>query len=146
MNDIGASTSNCNLMRRVGESECICPGDKIRYECSISGPGSTVWNGTLFHCPAQHNEIFLLHSRFDGAIKYCNSTDRFITAHAIKRENFCFTSQLTFNVNPGVKQTTVSCVHDDEVDLMLSVIDSHTVTITTGKLHGYIVIIIGLHN
>ena len=132
MNDIG--TSNCNVMRRVGEDEGVCPGDEIRYECSISGPGSTVWNGTLFHCPTQKNQLFLLHSRFEGAIKYCNSTNRYIIAYAIKRENFCFTSQLIFNANTAVNPFTVTCAHDNEVDLMPSIVDSHTVTVTTGKL------------
>ena len=127
-------TSDCNVMRRIGETECVCPGDEIRYEWSISGAGSTVWNGTLFHCPAQRNEIFLLHSRFEGAIKYCNSTNRSIAAHALKPENFCFTSQLIFNANAAVNRFTVTCAHDNEVDLMLSIVDSHTVTVTTGKL------------
>jgi hypothetical protein len=122
------------MMRRVGENECVCSGDEIRYECSVSGPGSTVWNGTLFHCPTQKNEIFLLHGRFNGTIKYCNSNDRFIAAHAIKRENLCFTSQLIFNASTAVNPSTITCAHDNEVDLMPSIVDSHTVTVTTGQL------------
>ena len=126
-------TSNCNVMQRVGENECVCPGDEIRYECSISGAGSTVWNGTLFHCPKQKNEISLLHSRFHGT-GYCNSTNESIAAHAIKRENICFTSQLIFNVNTAVNPFTITCAHDNELDLMPSIIDSRTITVTTSKL------------
>lgn len=131
-NDIG--TSNCNVMQRVGENECVCPGDEIRYECSISGAGSTVWSGTLFNCPAQQNEIVLLHSRFDGAIKYCNSTNRSIAAHATEHEDVCFTSQLIFNASTAVNPSIVTCVHDDGVGLISSIVDSHTVTVITSKL------------
>lgn len=119
-------------MQRIGGNECVCPGDRILYECSIFGVGSTVWNGTLFYCPAQNNEICLLHSSFDEMTMYCNTTNRSVAVHAIKSENLCFTSQLTFSADAGVNQSTVTCVHDNEVDLRI--IGSHTVIVTTGKM------------
>ena len=125
------SVSCCNTMRRIG-SECVCPGDRILYECSLSGGGSTVWKGTLFHCPTKFNELFFLHSRFDNVTEYCNSTSRSIAAHAIQIENHCFTSQLTFSADPGMTGSTVMCVHDKGDNS--TIIGSHNVTITTGKL------------
>ena len=124
--------SGCNMMRRIGGNDCICSGDRIVYECSLSGPGSTVWSGTLFRCPAQQNEIFFLHSRFDGLTKYCNITNRSLAAHAVKRENNCFTSLLNFSADPSMNNSTAMCIHDNEMDSIT--IASQTLIVITGKI------------
>ena len=119
-------------MQRIEGNRCICSGDRIVYECSISGPGSTVWSGTLFRCPVQRDEIILLHSRFGGVTKYCNTTNRSITVHSLDIENNCFTSRLYFSADSTMNSSTVSCIHDNEINLIT--IGSPTVIIGTGKI------------
>ena len=126
------SASGCNMMQRIGGNTCICSGDSIVYECSLSGPGYTVWSGTLFSCPVQRNEITLLHSRFDGVTKYYNTTNRSIVVHSVDSENNCFTSLLTFSADSTMNSSTVSCIHDNETSLIT--IGSPTVIIGTGKI------------
>ena len=123
--------SGCNMMQRIGGNTCICSGDRIIYECSVSGPGATVWSGSLFQCPAQQDELFLLHSIFDGVKKYCNTTNRAVVVHSVSHENNCFTSQLEFSADPSMNYSTVMCTHDNEVDLIA--IASQTLIITIGK-------------
>ena len=95
-------------------SDCVCPGDELRLECTVVGVGSTVWSGSAFS-GCHWNEIVLLHSRFEHglAVRECNNG--VIIGRSIRHVGDNYTSQLTvhLNVNSTLRGKTVECFHDD---------------------------------
>ena len=93
----------------VSSSRCLCPGDTISYECTITGTevGSTVWTGTAFN----DAEIVLLHSRFHQGTSetYRNS----IVAKSLSVEGNNYTSQLNVTVTPDTAGKTIECIYDN---------------------------------
>ena len=58
----------------VPTSGCVCPGDTLSYECTVTGMrgGTTIWTGSAINC--DNNEIALFHYRFDTGIYWtCNN-------------------------------------------------------------------------
>ena len=93
---------------------CVCPGDTLTYECTVTGLGSTIWTGTAFECPLTSNEIILLHSRFTsvyGASRSCNNGD--IVARSLSVEGNNYTSQLNVTITPFIAGKTVECLSDN---------------------------------
>ena len=111
-------------------SECICQGYNATYECSVVGPGSTVWRGSSFQ-GCSNNRITLFHSQFPGGtVGTCNSGA--IVGHSVRVESICYTSQLNIFIGADVIGTTVFCSYDNglnEID-----IGNTTITLTTGML------------
>lgn len=98
------------------------------YECTVLGSGSTIWDGSAFHCAG--NRVILLHSRFkSGTRDSCNSGE--IVGHSIGDDgNVCFTSRLNVTVGSNMDGGTVSCTHN--VGANATVIGTHTIVITSG--------------
>ena len=73
------------------------------------GTGSTDWEGSLFECLA--NGIVLRHERYTPGPVVGDCNDGAVEARSVRVVNGCYTSQLTFTVNPTFYNKTVSCVH-----------------------------------
>ena len=110
-------------------TECICQGYNATFECSVVGPGSTVWRGSGFR-DCTNNRITLFHSQFTGGtVGICN--DGAIVGRSIGVENDCYTSQLNVFVSSDVIGTSVFCSYDDGLNEFDR--GNLTVTLTTGK-------------
>ena len=98
------------------------------YECTVSGSGTTIWDGSAFRCPG--DRVILRHSQFkSGTSDSCNGGE--IVGHSIGVVgNVCFTSQLNVTVGSNMDGETVSCTHN--VDANTTVVGMHTIAITTG--------------
>ena len=96
-------------------NECVCPGDTLTYECTAMGGGSTVWTGTAFNCPANNNELILIHYRFlliKGTSATCNNGA--IVARSLSVEgNNNYTSQLNVTVTPDIAAKNIKCLYDN---------------------------------
>ena len=94
-------------------SGVACPGNVLTYECDITGPGNTIWNGTAFYCPSKSNEIILRHSQFStesGTSGSCNDRTS-IEVRSVGVTNSCFSSQLNITVTSDLKNRTIRCSH-----------------------------------
>ena len=91
-------------------SECFCVGDLLVYECSVFGPGTTHWEGSVFHDDCG-NSIILRHSQFStqGARASCNNDG--IVGRSVGVVDQCFTSQLNVTIESNLDSATVSCIH-----------------------------------
>ena len=80
------------------------------YECSVFGPGTTHWEGSVFHSDCG-NSIILRHSQFStqGARASCNNDE--IVGHSVGVVDQCFTSQLNVTIESSLDSATVSCIH-----------------------------------
>ena len=112
-------------------NDCTCQGHNVRYECTVSGSGATIWKGTEFDC-SSNNEIIILHSinYTSERPKTCNNGA--IVGRAVRTENDSYMSQLTVHISDELNDTTVVCVHDNGTDSVE--IGSAVLSITTGIL------------
>ena len=106
----------------VSTIDCVCPGDIVTYECTVTGGRgeTTVWKGGAFHCPSNKHEIVLLHSRFtseseDEAFGECN--DGAIVGRGLRVENNSYTSQLNVTLTSDLAGESIECVHDDGINI-----------------------------
>ena len=113
----------------LNESNCICPGQTLTYECVVEGGGTTVWQGSALNCLSD-TRFLLRHSQFDSGItdKECNNGS--IVAHSVRVVDDSYISQLNVKVSPEMNNKTVECLYDDGT--MTALIGISTVTITTG--------------
>ena len=96
----------------VPVSGCVCPGDILMYECTVTERGVTIWTGSAFNCSSSNNEIAFLHSRFNvGTYDTCNNGA--IVAMGLAAEGNNYTSQLNVTVTPDTAGKTVMCVGDN---------------------------------
>ena len=104
---------------------CACPGRMLNYTCTTVGTGNTRWGGTLFDCPS--NVIVLRHERFTSGpvVGVCNGGA--VRAQSVGVEDNCYTSQLTFIVDPSFNNKTVVCTHNS-----LNVIGTSIITLMQG--------------
>ena len=95
------------------KSGCVCPGDKLTYECTTVGFGATIWTGTAFSdCSGGRNELILFHSRFlqtEGTKGSCNNEA--IEGRSLSVEGNSYTSQLNVTVTPGIAGKTIICLY-----------------------------------
>ena len=110
-----------------------CPGDVQTIECTITGDGLTLWQGTAFQCVSTSNEIILRHSQFGESynpIGTCN--DGAIVARALGVVNGSYISQLNVTVSPELNNTTVECWHDNGTTLTV-IKRIQIIVLATGK-------------
>ena len=90
-------------------TECICPGQNVIYQCTVTGEGFTVWGGTAFQCTG--DSITLRNSDFGSvsspAVGECN--DGQIIGRGVSQENNSYTSQLNITLSEGLVGETVTC-------------------------------------
>ena len=93
--------SDCFKESTVGNrltliNDCPCPGHNITFECTVTGGGMTVWQGSsVFNCPNNNNEIMIIlhHINFDSSvIVVCN--DGAIIVENLRVDGNSYTSQL----------------------------------------------------
>ena len=95
----------------------LCPGNVLTTECTNTGDGTTVWQGTAIQC--DYGEISLVHSRFSGPrypIATCNNGA--IAAQGLRVINDSYISQLNFTVSPELNNTTMECWYDNGTTVM----------------------------
>ena len=96
------------ITEAVSINGCVCPGDTLTYECTVTGGAVIVWTGSAIHCPYTSDEIVLIHGRFNGS-KLCN--DGAIVARSLFAECNYFTSQLNVTITPDIAGKRVVCLH-----------------------------------
>ena len=92
----------------INNTDCICEGYHLVYECNITGGGFILWRGTAFECPSSSDELIL--PRHYPSMKTCNNGA--ITGHIIHTENNTYVSQLTVSVSAEMIGKNISCHHD----------------------------------
>lgn len=91
--------------------ECICQGYNVTYECTVVGPGSTVWRGSSLQ-GCSNNQITLFHGQFSrGTVVRCNGGS--VVGRSVRVDDNCYTSQLEIFVGANLIGTTVSCFYDN---------------------------------
>ena len=103
-------------------TECACPGHILTIECSVTGKGSTVWQGNAFHCDDSEGSLVLRHSQFASGMyeEVCNGGE--VVARAIGVNDSMFISQLHLTVSSEMNNKTVECAYDNGTTV--SVIDT----------------------
>ena len=103
--------------------QCLCPGDVVVYECTVSGGEGDaatiiIWRGGAFNCERSPNEITLLynsHSLTENVSQFCNNGD--IIARSVKVENtnygLSYTSQLHVSLISDLINSWIECVYDN---------------------------------
>ena len=94
----------------INNSNCVCEGYNLVYECSITGHGTIIWRGIAFECPHSSDEIVLFQN--SRGIHVCN--DGAITGRIIGADNNTYMSQLTVLVSDETIGMNVSCFHDSK--------------------------------
>ena len=118
-------------------SDCVCPGHELRLQCTVVGPGFTIWKGSAFNCSSTSDKIDLRHTQFESGStkKGCNNGT--IIIHDINKTSDSdgdkFISQLTIqlDVNGGLDGRTVECLHDNLTQRIT--INTYTIHYTRGK-------------
>ena len=119
-----------NEFKSQAQSDCICPGSLINYQCSIAGGGTTVWRGTAIQCSGLNKHIPLRHSNFNASEKpYGECNNGAITARAIGAVDNRYISQLNVTVSRELINKTVECVYDGGTE---EVVGSDVIPVTTG--------------
>ena len=101
-------------------NDCICPGDTVRYECTVFGDygGFTIWTGDFFHCSNGKRVVELRHHQLSNAqgggasnTRTCN--DGNIVGRLIRVENGSFTSQLNVTLTSDIVGKSIECAYDN---------------------------------
>ena len=93
-------------------SETVCPGDILSFQCTVTGGHATVWQGSAFDCANSNNEIQFGHNQFNNtSTKSCN--DGIIVGQSLYIEDNNYTSQLTITITTNMTGKTIQCAHDD---------------------------------
>ena len=89
------------------------PGCELVVECTITGRGATVWQGTIFD-GCQNEKITLRHSEFTSGIVINGScgTRQPIIGRSISVANRSFISQLLVNVSEDLMGKTIECANE----------------------------------
>ena len=123
--------ASCSLYTASNElplatNNCTC---NFIYQCTVTGRGGTVWQGSVFHCDDSDGSLTLLHSQFASEIeRECNGGD--VVARAISVNGSNYTSQLSLTVTPEMNKKTVECAYDNGSSV--SVVNTTTVVFATG--------------
>ena len=118
-------------------SDCVCPGHELRLQCTVVGPGFTVWKGSAFNCSSHSDKINLRHVRFEGGEATGGCNNGRISGHAVNKtsdgDGDKFMSQLTIQlgVNDSLDGRTVECAHDNLTETIT--INTYTIHYTRGK-------------
>ena len=96
----------------VSSSRCLCPGDTISYECTVTGieAESTVWTGSHVGCGGVA-EIILFHRHFHQGTGNIHRNS--IVARSLSVEGNNYTSQLNDTVTSDTVGKTIVCFHDN---------------------------------
>ena len=110
-----SSVIETNGLSQITEG-CVCPGDVLTYQCSVSGGIATVWRGSAFDCI--NNSITLHHEQygFGNAIGECS--DSHLLGQGLYLDNRQYVSILNVTVNSNFNNTTIECFYSDDFRLI----------------------------
>ena len=116
-------------------SDCVCPGHELRLECTVVGPGFTIWRGSAIDCtPSYYNRIILRHTQFEsGTSGGCNNGR--IIGRSINTTSdsdaIQYISQLIIQLDESgsLNGRTVECAHNYNVQT--TIIGRHTIIACT---------------
>ena len=108
-------TYKCTVQGNGEIPKCVCPGDKVTYMCTVHGEatGTTLWNGTAFSGCRPYYEILLQHHHFTptgGSTGTCINGS--IAGQSLSVQGNNYTSQLNVTVTPDTAGKTVTCAYD----------------------------------
>ena len=84
---------------------CACPGDEVKYECSVCSGAATLWSGTTLDCGP--GDITLRHMNLQhGTFDYCNGN---ITSEIVGRVEDCYISRLEVTAVKKFNNTSINC-------------------------------------
>ena len=94
-------------------SSCVCPGCELVVECTITGGGVTVWQGTIFD-GCLNKKITLRHNGFISGIIIQEScgTRGPVIGRSISVADGSFTSQLLVNISEDLFDKTIECANE----------------------------------
>ena len=112
------------------DRDCICVGELLQFECTVSGTGTTIWDGTAF-TDCTGNRVALRHSQFrEGTNNSCNNGDIFGKNIGDGVDN-CFTSRLNVTVSDtSLEGQTIQCNRVQSQTTF--VIGTYTISLITG--------------
>ena len=120
---IGADTNTF-----IEAYDCTCLGYTHIFECTVCGPGSTVWQGSALQCPS--SKIILRHSQFNSqAHGQCN--DGAIVTSSVGTQDGCFTSILSVMIGQEMINRTIECAYDN-IQTGKLIINQTTLRLTQG--------------
>ena len=105
-------TYHIDFIDVVSPNECICPGDKLTYECTVTKGAQTIWNGSAFDCPDRNNQI-----KFNSKLRYYRNrrcTNATIKGRIISTGGNNYTSQLSITVTPDTARKSIACLSNNE--------------------------------
>jgi hypothetical protein len=93
-------------------SNCVCPGDKLTYRCTVQGnsTGATIWTGTAFS-GCQQNAILLHFTSTGDSTDTCNNGAIVGQSLGVRGNNY--TSQLNVTITPETAGKTITCAYQD---------------------------------
>jgi hypothetical protein len=131
---IGSLFTECigngnQVLVQLNSSSCgVCAGQQLLYECTVVGPGTTVWEGSVFRCAG--GSILLSHSQFSsGTSDVCNN-GAIVGRSLSVVDNNCYSSQLSITTDTTMDGETVQCVYNNRSSDII--IGTRTIDIITG--------------
>ena len=110
--------------------DCTCLGHTQIFECTVCGPGFTVWQGSALQCQA--SEIRLRHSQFINSQVTGECNDGAIAAWSVGSQNGCYVSVLTVDIGMEMVNQTIECVYYDNVQSSSTTVGETRLIITEG--------------
>ena len=83
-------------------------------ECTVTGGGATVWQGTIFD-GCQNEKIILRHSQFNtlgSVIRASCGMSQPIVGRTVSVANVSFTSQLFVDISEEIVGKTIECANE----------------------------------
>jgi hypothetical protein len=110
-------------------SSCSCPGCELVVECTLTGGGATVWQGTIFD-GCQNEKITLRHSQFmSGTVVHEScGTMQPIVGRSVSVVHGSFTSQLLVNISENSTGKTIECANNSGQIIGSKQIDSPSIS------------------
>lgn len=124
----GIGSRDQRLVLQTNNSCGVCAGQQLLYECTVVGPGTTIWEGSAFECAG--GSILLIHSKFSsGTTDECNGGA--IVGRSLNVVNNCYISQLRVTTDVTMDGETVLCLHNNRSsDIMIG---TSTINMITGS-------------
>ena len=126
-----ALSIDVGILREIKPTGCVCPGDILTYECTVTGRPFeyTIWTGSAINCLWGY-EIFLPHYHFNESertIRHCNGA---IVARSLYVIDNLYTSQLSVTLTPDIMGQTIKCATDNGAHFIIH--HSTVIPTTTG--------------
>lgn len=118
-----------NELIDVSSCDTGCPGCEMVVECTITGGGATIWQGTIFD-GCRNEKITLRHSAFISGIVLQESCGMrgAVTGRSVSVAGGSYTSQLLVNITEDLNGMTIECANGSG-----QIVGSKQIYIASGK-------------